>query len=233
VVKLALGNRTRPHHLLLVGALALPGCKDEAPKDPPRKVKKKVETDRIPAPNHSPEQLTNPGKPRRVTMKGVMEADLSGKRQHFVFFPRGENAAVFYPDTKVAWVKLRGALSEDGSPSLSFTLDPLQLDATKLPATYIVGPAKAGAPTLTVTYEMGQAQRWSSRVESDKPMRLTLESLDGRTLRGTFEGTLAAQSPNTSAPIEISNGEFAVEVRLTNVERGKPAEAEAPAKPAP
>lgn len=217
--------------IALLGLLAVIGCKDEAPQTAPRQVKKKVDTDRIPAPNHSPEQLMNPGKPRRVTMKGTMEADLSGRRQHFVFFPRGSNAAVHFPDKGTSWVKITGALSDEGSPSLAFSLDPLKLDATTLPATFIAGDNKPGAPALVVTYEMGQGQHWSSQGKTDSPMRLTLESLEDRTVRGTFEGTLPPLAPNTNDPVEITRGEFAIELRLTNVERGKPPEPAA--EPAP
>ena len=212
--------------VLMVGG----ACKDEAPTPPPRKVKKKVDTDRIPAPNHSPEMLKDPGKPRRVTMKGSMEADLSGRRQHFGFFPRGNNAAVHAPETGVSWLKLEGALSDEGTPSLSFTLDPLELDEVKLPATFVAGQSKDGQPKLTVEYEMGPTERWSSEEESEKPMRITLESFEGRRLSGTFEGILPAQAPNQSDPVKIDKGTFSIEVRLTNIERGGSA-SEKPAEP--
>ncbi len=207
--------------LLLVLVAPFAGaCKDEAPTPAPRKVKKKVDTDRIPAPNHSPEMLTDPGKPRRVTMKGSMEADLSGRRQHFVFFPRGTNAAVHSPDTKVSWVKLEGALSDEGTPSMAFTLEPLKLDDVKLPATFVAGETKGDAPKLTVVYSMGPTEQWSSDEESEKPMRITLEKFEGRRLSGTFEGILAPVAPNQSDPVKVEKGTFAIEVRLTNVERG-------------
>lgn len=219
---------------LLIAVSLVGACKDEAPKPPPRKVKKSVDTTRIPVPNHSPEVMKDPGKPRRVTMKGSMEADLSGKRQHFVFFPRGDNAAVHYPDTGVSWVKLRGALNEDGSPSLAFTLDPLKLDTLELPATFIAGTAKKGKPGLVATYEMGSTDQWTSEVQSEQPMRITIDSLTDRTLTGTFEGTLAPKPPSKNEPVRFERGTFSVEVRLTNIARGKkpgePPEAAEPAK---
>lgn len=216
---------------LLIAVCFVGACKDEAPTPPPRKVKKSVDTTRIPVPNHSAEVMSDPGKPRRVTMKGTMEADLSGRRQHFVFFPRGDNAAVHYPETGVSWVKLQGALSEDGSPSLSFTLDPLKLDTLELPATFIAGAARKGEPGLIVTYEMGRTDQWSSVLDSEQPMRITLDSLTDRTLSGTFEGTLAPKPPGKNAPVKIERGTFSVELRLTNIARGKkPGEAAETAK---
>lgn len=216
--------------LLVLVAPATGGCKDEAPTPAPRKVKKKVDTDRIPAPNHSPEVLTDPGKPRRVTMKGSMEADLSGRRQHFEFFPRGNNAAVHSAETKVSWLKLEGALSEEGTPSLSFSLDPLKLDDVKLPATFVAGETKDGEPKLTVVYEMGPAEQWSSDREGERPMRITLEKFEGRRLSGTFEGILPAVPPNQSDPVNVEKGTFSIEVRLTNIERGEVA-SQTPPKP--
>lgn len=213
--------------VVLLTALSFVGaCKDEAPAPPPRKVKKSVDTTRIPVPNHSPNVMNDPGKPRRVTMKGTMEADLSGKRQHFVFFPRGDNAAVHFPDTGVSRVKLRGALNEDGSPSLAFTLEPLKLDALKLPATFIAGETKKGETGLVATYEMGQTDQWSSEIESDRPMRITIDALTDRTLSGTFEGTLAPKPPSKNEPVRFERGTFSVEVRLTNIARGEKASAE-------
>lgn len=199
----------------------LSGCKDDPPSTPPRKVKKKVDTNRIPAPNHSPEQLMDPGKPRRVSQKGSMEADLSGRRQHFSFFPRGSNAAVHHPDTGVSWVKLEGALTDEGTPSLLFELEPLKLDPKALPATFVAGDADEGDAKLTVTYSMGPSERWSSKEQSEAPMRLTIESLEGRTLSGTFEGTLNPVAPNQSDPVKIGKGTFAVDIRLRNVDQAE------------
>jgi len=213
--------------VLLIAVSLLGACKDEAPTPPPRKVNKGVDTTRIPVPNHSPEVMKDPGKPRRVTMKGSMEADLSGRRQHFVFFPRGDNAAVDYPDTGVSRVKIRGALNDEGSPSLSFTLDPLKLDTVEFPATFIADPAKKGEPGLVAIYEMGRADRWTSELESDKPMRITFDSLTDRTLTGTFEGTLAPKPPSKNEPVRFERGTFSVELRLTNIARGEKAPAEA------
>ncbi len=217
--------------VLLIAVSLVGACKDEAPTPPPRKVKKSVDTTRIPVPNHSPEAMTDAGKPRRVTMKGSMEADLSGKRQHFVFFPRGQNAAVFYPDTGVAWVKLRGALTDEGSPSLSLTLDPLRLDTLEFPATFVAGETKKGEPNLVATYEMGKADQWTSALDSEQPMRITLESLTDRTLTGTFEGILAPKPPSQNKPVRFERGTFSVEVRLTNIARGEKTPTEATATP--
>lgn len=217
--------------VLLIAVSSFGGCKDEAPDPPPRKVKKSVDTTRIPVPNHSPNVMKDPGKPRRVTMKGTMEADLSGKRQHFVFFPRGDNAAVDFPDTGVSRVKLRGALNDEGSPSLAFTLDPLKLDASKLPATFIAGKTKKGEPALVATYEMGQTDQWSSEFDSEDPMRITIDSLTDRTLSGTFEGTLAPRPPSKNEPIRFERGTFSIEVRLTNIARGEKMSAKTPQTP--
>lgn len=217
--------------VLLIAVSLLGACKDEAPAAPPRKVKKSVDTTRIPVPNHSPEVMKDPGKPRRVTMKGSMEADLSGRRQHFVFFPRGENSAVHFPDTGVSRVKLRGALNDEGSPSLSFTLSGLKLDTLKFPATFLVGETKKGEPSLVATYEMGRADQWTSEVESDAPMRITLDSLTDRTLTGTFEGTLAPKPPAKNEPVRFERGTFSIELRLTNIPRGEKAPAEAAEPP--
>lgn len=218
-----------PRVSLLVVLVLAAACNDDATKTPPRQVKKRVDTERIPAPNHSPEVLMNPGKPRRVSTKGTMEADLSGRRQHFVFFPRGSNAAVFDPDTKVAWLEIEAALSDEGTPALSFQLEPLRLDQVEFPATFVAGEADDAQPQLEVQYVMG-TERWSSEVESERPMRITLEALEGRELRGTFEGTLPPQAQNPNEPIEVAKGSFAIELRLKNVEQGEAAEESAKPK---
>ena len=196
----------------------LSACKDDPPATPPRKVDKKVDTTRIPAPNHSPQQLMDPGKPRRVSQKGSMEADLSGRRQHFSFFPRGTNVAVQHADTGASWVEIEGALSDEGKPSLSFHLEALKLDRKTLPATFVAGDAKEGAPKLSVTYAMGPSEMWSSKEASDDPIRVTIESLEGRTLSGTFEGTLGPVSPNQSDPLQIAKGTFSVDIRLRKID---------------
>lgn len=161
----------------------------------------------------------DPGKPRRVSNAGEMEADLSGKRQHFVFFPRGGNAAVHYPDKDTAWVKIQGALTDEGTPSLTFTLDPLNLGELEFPATFIAGESKKGQPTLQVEYALSDLDRWSTDTTSERPMRLTLESLEGRRLSGTFEGQLPPKAPNANDAIDIAKGTFAVDLRLTGIKR--------------
>ncbi|MEM6291154.1 MAG: hypothetical protein AAGA54_07805 [Myxococcota bacterium] len=202
---------------LLVASVA---CEKDPPPPKPRAVKKKVDTDRIPVPNHSPQVMSDPGKPRRVGMEATMEADFSGRRQHFTFFPKGENAAVYFEDKGTAWVRIEGALSEEGEPALTFKLDDLRLDTLKFPATFTVGEAKKKAPTLAVEWEIGPAESWSTAGTSERPMTLTLERFEGRTLHGTFDGVLPPRAPNTAAPIVIENGTFAVNLRLTNVKKG-------------
>ncbi len=205
----------------LVALLVAPAaCEKDPPPAKPRAVKKKVDTNRIPVPNHSPQVMSDPGKPRRVSMEAKMEGDFSGRRQHFTFFPKGENAAVHFEDKGTSWVRIEGALSEEGEPSLTFKLEPLRLDTLKLPATFVVGEGEKGAPVLTVDWVVGPSETWSGKGETERPMSLTLERFEGRTLRGTFEGILPPVAPNTASPVTVDNGTFAVNLRLTNVEKG-------------
>ncbi len=178
-----------------------------------------MDTKRIPVPNHSPEVMTDPGKPRRVGQTGTMEADVSGKRQHFTFFSKGKNAAVHFEDRGVSWVRLEGALNDDGTPFLSFELEPLRLDTLEYPATFTVGPVDEGQPQLEVRYEIDARTAWVADPQAqDTPMpTLTLVSYEGGKLSGTFEGTLYPLTPEQGPPMKLDHGSFEIELRRTGI----------------
>lgn len=202
-------------------SLVAVACGDEPPAEPPRAVKRRVDMDRIPVPNHSPQVMSDPGKPRRVGMAGKMEADIGGRRQHFTFFSRGKNAAAHFESTGVSWVKIEGALSDDGSPYLSFALEPLDLAALELPATFSAAStdpaARPEVPALKVRFELSPGTRWLHTEKTKTPITLTLTSFEDDVLTGTFAGTLTRQGGQDEGDpeLEVRNGAFEVKLRRT------------------
>lgn len=211
--------RTRSIVASLLLATACAACESETAKTPPRTVKKKVDTTRIPVPNHSPQVMNDPGKPRRPSVEGKMDATVTGRMQHFTFFARGQNAAVFFADTGVAWLRVTGALSDEGTPSLSFKLETFNLGRARLPATYVVRKTKQSEPVLEAEYTTGPLHRWHSSLDTDQPLTLTIDSFEDHTLRGTFSGVLLPENEGDK-PVVLEDGTFEVTLRLTNVPAG-------------
>lgn len=211
------------HGSFFVAALgvffAAAGCPSTEPKEPPPKVARSVDTKQIPVPNHSPAQMSSPGKPRRVNAAGSMEAVVKGKTQVFTRLPRGLNAAAYSEETKVAWLKLRGALDESGDPHLEIAVENFRVDTAKYPVTLTAGEAKDGDPQLRMTYRIDASHWWKSdpAAPEAKDTKLVLDSFDGKRITGTFEGTLQPGIAGSGSPLPLEGGKFDIELRVKGI----------------
>ncbi len=205
---------------VLVLALA---CKQDEPTPPPKKVERGVDMQKIPAPEHTPEMLSDPGTPRRVAVPGSLDATVGGTQRHFTFMPKGVNAAVFAKEKDVKWVRVTGQANAESGPTIRIQLDGLRLDRAELPATFKT--ADKGKVELTLRYEIDPVTWWEAKTgkEGESSAEVTLDAYEGARLRGTFKGTLEPNNP-TREPIEVADGSFDVELRLNGVEEGKAAD---------
>jgi hypothetical protein len=206
--------------LSLAVGLAL-ACKSEEPAPAPKRVDRGVDLKKIPVPEHTPEMLSDPGKPRRVAMPGSMQADVAGKTEHFAFMPKGVNAAVWAEETKVATVRITGQATTESGPTIQIAFENLRLDQTELPATFKT--SDKGKAELSVRYEIDPVKWWEA-TPGKGSAEVTLESFEGRRLVGTFKGTLDPMRPGFAEPLEVKDGSFEVELRLNGVDEGKSAD---------
>ncbi len=208
---------------VLVFALA---CKEDEPTPPPKKVERGVDLAKIPVPEHTPEMLSDPGKPRRVAAPGSVDVKVSGKQQHFTFMPKGVNAAVFAEEKDVKWVRVTGQANSESGPTVRIHLDGLRLDRTELPATFKTSDEGKGKVALTVRYEIDPVKWWEAKSgkPSENTAEVTLEAFEGTRLKGTFKGTLDPNNPALGKPVELAEGSFDVELRLNGVNEGKAAD---------
>ena len=199
-------------------------CNKDEPAPPPKKVEREVDLTKIPVPEHTPEMLSDPGKPRRVAAPGSVDVIVSGKPQHFTFMPKGVNAAVFAEEKDVAWVRITGQATSESGPTMRIELDKLRLDRTELPATFKT--SDKGKIAVTVRYELDPVKWWEAKSgkAGEAVAEVTLQSFEGRRLKGTFKGTLDPKFPELGKPIELAEGAFDVELRLNGVEEGKAAD---------
>jgi hypothetical protein len=206
----------RASTLSLVLLLGL-GCNDEPPAPPPKEVKKGVDVAKIPVPDHTPEMLSDPGKPRRVSSPGSLDVQIDGKHQHFVHMPKGVNAAVRFDDKDVAWIRVTGQATTESGPWVRIELRNVRLDELEFPATFTT--RDKGKAKLAVRYEMDPTRYWETKsgVESDNVAELTLESFEGKKLTGTFKGTLDPADTKIAKPMPITSGKFQGELRLNGV----------------
>jgi hypothetical protein len=206
---------------LAVGLCLALACKSEEPAPPPKQVDRGVDLAKIPVPEHTPEMLSDPGKPRKVASPGSLDVEIGGATQHFSFMPKGVNAAVWAEDTKVAWVRVTGQASPENGPWVRIQLSDLRLDEIDLPATFKT--SDNGKVKLSVRYELDPVKWWEAKsgTPSDNVAEVTLEAFEGRRLRGTFKGTLDPKAPDFGKPLPLENGAFDVELRLNGVAEGK------------
>lgn len=199
--------------------LAATGCPKSEPAEAPKKVERGVDTKKIPVPNHSPAQMNDPGKPRRVDTQGSMEAMVGGKKQVFTRLPRGLNAAAYSEETKVAWLKLRGSLDESGQPYLEIAVENFRVDTAKYPVTLTAAEAKDDQPQLRVTYRINASHWWKSdpTAADAKDVKLVLNSFDGTRMSGTFEGTLPPRVEEQGKPLVIEAGRFELDLRVKGI----------------
>jgi hypothetical protein len=206
--------------LVLIACL---GCQSEAQTPPPIPVKKGVDVEKIPEPEHSAKEMTEPPpEPLRSPTKGRLDATVAGKVVHLDYMSPATNAAVYAEDAGVAFVKIRGKQDAVSPEGLTIHLEHLRLDTAKLPATFTTNGEPKNKVELKVKYEIGPAKWWSAETgkHSDNAVEVILEKFEGSTLTGTFKGKLEPRTPDMGDPLEIK-GQFAVELRLNGVEEGK------------
>jgi hypothetical protein len=154
---------------------------------------------------------------------GQFDLTIDGQPEHLAFVPPGKNFAVQVEERGVARVRMSGSRDDSGYPALRISLEHLRLDALEFPAK-LEGPEKHGDDErldLTIRYETSEARWWESSPEDTArgKNRVTLETLEDRTLTGSFSATLHPRKADLGEPKQVE-GTFEVELRLTGVEPG-------------
>lgn len=213
------------------------GCggaaKDAPPASAEAKVVSRVEVEDVP--EHSAAAMAESDKPQIVTTKGSLSATLNGHPLQFGTLPIGANAAVWAPSTRVARVTIGGSDGDAEFPALRLVLEGVRLDTLELPATFTIGPnageAKASsdpqrpvAPARArILYEIEARKIWEAGPDRGGSGTVTIEAFEGKRVRGTFSGKLEPRSSAFGPPIDLTNGQFEVDVRLNGIEPRKPA----------
>lgn len=214
----------------MLGVLALGCSKDENKAEAPKEVKR-ADPDRIPAPHHSPEMLrTDPTKLRKVSTQGKLDADISGQRKHFDFFPPGANVAVHSEETGVSRINITAAENDSGFPRLSIVLQNVRLDELEFPVTFTAAaPENEQAPKLTVKLHRDESRWWENATQDEaaEQTSLTLTSFEGKTLRGKLDAVLQPRTEGMGDVARISGAEFETQLRLKGIEPGETAQGEA------
>lgn len=212
---------------LVLGALALSCSQEESKAEAPKDVKR-ADPDRIPAPHHSPEMLrTDPTKLRKVSTQGKLDADISGQRKHFDFFPPGANVAVHSEETGVSRINITAAENDSGFPRLSIVLQNVRLDELEFPATFTAAaPENERAPKLTVKLHRDESRWWENATQDEaaEQTTVTLTGFEGKTLRGKLDAVLQPRTEGMGEPARISGAEFETQLRLKGIKPGKTAQ---------
>ncbi len=195
------------------------GSVEDDGKTLPAKVER-LNPERIPAPDHSPQDLMGPGKAHKRRAAGSMTAKIHGEVMHFDTLPYGMNAAVVIPDKDIARVTLSGNAGEAPFPSLRLTLTPVDLGTIELPATLPAEPRRKNADQIAIRFMPAGGKVWETRPMDTVAGKneVVLESFEGKTLRGTFRGVLHPKDGVSGDPISVEDGKFEIELRLRGVE---------------
>lgn len=150
-----------------------------------------------------------------VETEGSMAATLNGVVTKLEFLPTGSNVAIVKPEKGIARVSIGGAPDTKGMPLLEVSLDRVQLDQLKLPATLTSAEGNAG-PSVRIEYAITERKVW----ESQPGATVTIESYSGKRVKGTFTGKLAPRAAAFGPPIDLTDGRFDVELRLNGAPPG-------------
>lgn len=216
---------------LVILALVV-ACDGDKEQPPPRKVERRVDVDRIPVPNHGPEVMAGTQEKRRtVSAEGIIEAMIDGQHAEHTFLPFGMNAAIASEETGVARLTLVGSPTDAGYPALHLQFEGLRLDEVELPKTFEVvhdkakkrpsKPAKKDVVPKILYYESERIVFETDPTREDGGFEITVESFEGKTVRGTFKGTLYPRVEHFGEPKTIDRGRFEVSLRLSGIEPAK------------
>ncbi len=208
---------------LLLSALVLVACgrNDAATPPPPAKADaevKRVELAEIDAPHHDPASMAGSEDQFLVVQtKGSLSATLNGVVTRFEFLPTGANAAILKEDKGIARVSIGGAPTSKASTMIELSLEGVRLDQLTLPATIptAAGEEKAG-PRARIDYTIGEQKRWRSEAGGT----VVIESYVGKRVTGTFAGKLVPRTAAFGPPIDVTDGNFNVELRLNGAPPG-------------
>jgi hypothetical protein len=225
--------RELPRHDLRIWLVlaTLAACDRGEPAEPPRKVDRRVNVDRIPVPNHGPEVMAGTHEMRRTnSAEGVIEMMLDGAHVEQTFLPYGMNAAVASEKTGVSRLTLAGSPTDAGYPALHLKFEGLRLDQIELPKTFTRTPAGAkkrkrkAAPETKLPkilyYETEKIVFEADPEHEDEAFEITIDAFEGNVVSGTFEATLHPRVAHFGEPKRIERGRFEVALRLSGVEPG-------------
>jgi hypothetical protein len=205
----------------------------------PPKVEPRVDLAKTEIPEHTAAMMEDSPPPTLVTTKGSLRATLNGHTTHFDTLPVGGNAAVWAANTRVARVVVGGSAGTDAFPALRLVLEGVRLDTLELPAKFELGkPAGAkafvrsedpqvpiAAPRPRLVYEIEARKIWETDPDGPVVGSITLESFVGNRLTGTFQANVKPRSVAFGPPLEITDGQFEIDLRLNGVApRGAAAE---------
>ncbi|MCX4240364.1 hypothetical protein [Paraliomyxa miuraensis] len=166
--------------------------------------------------------------PMVPSASGSFDVTLEGKLVHFLRLPVAQNRAVAIPETGVTRLSIGALEGEEGGPGFRILVEGLRPDQIEYPLTIPTPGATAktnGPYTMTMRYEVHERRVYVLDPDKGATVDLTLESYEGKTLRGRFEGKLAPTAAGLGDPIPVS-GKFAVELFLRGVEPGAAANPE-------
>ncbi len=155
----------------------------------------------------------------KVGASGTFTASLDGAPRQFAFLPTGLNAATWVQDTNVARVQI-GAVADAGHdyPYIRIVLEGARLDQLELPKTFAFTDTKtADGVHASITYEIADRKVWNADTAAGEAGSVTLESFQGERVTGSFAAKLAPRSSAFGPPIAITEGKFAVDLRLRGV----------------
>lgn len=195
------------------------------------KVESRVDLEKLNVPEHSAADMAARDAPHVATTTGTLQATLNGHRQTFDTLTIGANAAIWASSTRVARVLVGGSQGTGSFPALRIVLEGVRLDTLTLPARFPLGtPAGAkpvvvpddpqlprGAPRPRLVYEIEARKIWESDPDGPVVGEVTIAKFDGKRIEGTFSAKLQPRSSAFGPPIDITDGTFAIDLRLNGV----------------
>ena len=220
--------------IVLLGAIAC-ACDRGQEQAPPRQVDRRVDIDRIPVPNHGPEVMAGTHEMRRTkTAEGTMDAMIDEQHVELGFLPYGMNAAIASEATGVSRLTLVGSPTDAGYPALHLEFEGVRLDELELPKAFAperdAGKTKKKPEPLpkVLWFETEQIVFAADPTREEDPFEITIESYEGNVVQGSFTAVVHPRAAHFGKPKRIERGRFEVALRLSGVELGKPAAADAP-----
>jgi hypothetical protein len=215
--------------LVLAAVLA---CDRGEPAPTPRKVDRRVDTQRIPVPNHGPEVMAGTHEVRRTkSAEGIIEAMLDGDHVEHTFLPYGMNSAISSEKTGVSRLSLVGSPTDAGYPALHLVFEGLKLDEVELPKTFTnredetterkPKPKPKPKPAFPkILYYEAEQVVFEANPDREESFEVTIEAFEGNTVRGTFEATVVPRAKHFGEPKRLESGRFEVTLRLSGIEPG-------------